>query len=252
VADLAAAGKAPKSGREKFRRIGRGAEVRSRRPAHAGTAAQATHVGIQTGLRPDLPRLVWVVYGFCWISCGFVCIRPDFARSRRRRGRRPSGRHHVKEGTREARGHARHGRCSGRGGVCAVGWKSILTLDLQKYTYPRLPKCTYPSFFPDGWPPVRLAGGWAGISRTPTGAGACVPGDDFGGRESIFSDPHTNEFVGMRKRAPEPTAACCGVNPCRRDYEEEEKKGEPQPSGCSGRTGGLTPAPAAAARLCSL
>ena len=50
-------------------------------------------------------------------------------------------------------------------------------------------------------------------------SGACVPGDEFGGRESIFSICHTNEFFGMRKRAPEPTAACCGVNPCRRDYE---------------------------------
>ena len=28
----------------------------------------------------------------------------------------------------------------------------------------------------------------------------------------------------MENRAPEPPAACCGVNPCRRDYEEGEKK----------------------------
>jgi hypothetical protein len=64
----------------------------------------------------------------------------------------------------------------------------------------------------------------AGIRRRRSAAGACVPGDEFGGRESIFSICHTNEFVGMRKRAPEPTAACCGVNPCRRDYEREGKK----------------------------
>jgi hypothetical protein len=57
-----------------------------------------------------------------------------------------------------------------------------------------------------------------------SGSGACAPGDEFGGRESIFSIPHTNEFVGMHKRAPEPTAACCGVNPCRRDYERGEMK----------------------------
>jgi hypothetical protein len=38
----------------------------------------------------------------------------------------------------------------------------------------------------------------------PSPSGACIPGDDFGGRESIFSIPHTNEFSGMTKRAPDP------------------------------------------------
>jgi hypothetical protein len=43
-------------------------------------------------------------------------------------------------------------------------------------------------------------------------------------RELTAHEP--NEFVGFCKRAPEPTAACCGVNQCRRVYEEEEKKME--------------------------
>ena len=90
----------------------------------------------------------------------------------------------------------------------------------------------------------------AGIGRRRSAAGACVPGDEFGGRESIFSICHTNEFVGTCKRAPEPAAACCGVNPCRRDYERGDRDGakkgfspEPRPghahcSPSSGDSGG--------------
>ena len=48
---------------------------------------------------------------------------------------------------------------------------------------------------------------------------ACVPGDELCGRESIFSIPHTNEFSGTAKLAPEPTRACWRVIRCRRDYE---------------------------------
>jgi hypothetical protein len=43
-------------------------------------------------------------------------------------------------------------------------------------------------------------------------------------RELTAHEP--NEFVGFCKRAPEPNAACCGVNQCRRVYEEEEEKKE--------------------------
>jgi hypothetical protein len=88
--------------------------------------------------------------------------------------------------------------------VLTLDFKSVLTLDFFAH--------------------LRLASVWAGMRRTQCAAGACAPGDEFGDGESIFSIPHTNEFVGMHKRAPEPTAACCGVNPCRRDYEREEKK----------------------------
>ena len=55
-------------------------------------------------------------------------------------------------------------------------------------------------------------------------AGACMPGDEFGGRESIFWIPHTNEFSGRCGRAREPRTQCCGVIRCRRDYKREKKK----------------------------
>ncbi len=56
---------------------------------------------------------------------------------------------------------------------------------------------------------------------------ACTPGDEFGGRESIFWICHTNEFSGLGVPAPEPARACCGVIRCRRDYERGKKKSGP-------------------------
>lgn len=52
---------------------------------------------------------------------------------------------------------------------------------------------------------------------------ACTPGDEFGGRESIFSICHTNEFSGPPILASEPTAACCRVIRCRRDYKRAHR-----------------------------
>jgi hypothetical protein len=57
---------------------------------------------------------------------------------------------------------------------------------------------------------------------------ACTPGDEFGGRESIFRICHTNEFSGWSVLASEPTTACCGVIRCRRDYERGKRKSRKQ------------------------
>jgi len=75
--------------------------------------------------------------------------------------------------------------------------------------------------------------------RSPNGA--CMTGDEFGGRESIFWICHTNEFSGWGVLAPEPTRACWGVIQCRRDYERGKKKvgGDSDLAGSSGLSGGF-------------
>ena len=85
----------------------------------------------------------------------------------------------------------------------------------------------------------RFSMGELKFCRSPNGA--CMPGDEFGGRESIFWICHTNEFSGWGVLAPEPTRACWRVRRCRRDCEGEEKKswGRPDLVGSSGLSGGF-------------
>jgi len=52
----------------------------------------------------------------------------------------------------------------------------------------------------------------------------CEPGDGFGGREHISTDPHTKSFLGIRPAAPERRRAAGLVNQGRWVYEGEEKE----------------------------
>ena len=85
----------------------------------------------------------------------------------------------------------------------------------------------------------RFSMGKSPFCRCPNGA--CTPGDEFGGRESIFWICHTNEFSGWGVLAPEPTRACWRVIRCRRDYERGESKagGDSGLVGSSGLSGGF-------------
>jgi hypothetical protein len=85
----------------------------------------------------------------------------------------------------------------------------------------------------------RFSMGESKFCRSPNGA--CTPGDEFGGRESIFWFCHTNEFSGWGVLAPEPTRACWRVIRCRRDYERGESKagGDSGLVGSSGLSGGF-------------
>ena len=64
----------------------------------------------------------------------------------------------------------------------------------------------------------------------------CDPGDGLGGRESISIFAHTNDFVGIFARDPEPAGTADNVNQGRWVYEGGEKRaghgnvGSPDPT----------------------
>jgi hypothetical protein len=73
---------------------------------------------------------------------------------------------------------------------------------------------------------------------------SCGPFLGPGGRETIFSETHTNEFCGIEKLAQKPAGPCVALRPGRSVCEEsrQEKKQPPLWGGCPGRPGHLSTA----------
>ena len=70
------------------------------------------------------------------------------------------------------------------------------------------------------------AGAWVASGKRiwPSPTFVCRSGCVFGGRESIFKIPHTNEFFGMQKWAQKPAGACGRLGRGRWVYEEGAKR----------------------------
>ena len=76
----------------------------------------------------------------------------------------------------------------------------------------------------------------------PSPPASCEPVARLCGRESIFSETHTNGFCGIGKLAQKPAGPCAPLRPGRWVYEEEQAKSQLLWGGCPGRPGHLSTA----------